>query len=137
MSMVSLHWLGSKLMAGKDSRGQSLVMGTWEELDPPWMGLKPSDLLLLSVASCSSWDVVSILTKQREPLEGLETTCTGEQRPDPPNVFTSVHLHFRVEGAVSPQKLERAIQLSVEKYCSVVNSLDPSIPVTTDYEIIE
>ena len=137
MSTVSLRWLGSKLMAGMDSRGQPLVMGTWEERDPPWMGLKPSDLLLLSIASCSSWDVVSILTKQREPLKALDAICTGEQRAEPPNVFTSVHLHFRVEGPVSPQKLERAIQLSVEKYCSVVNSLDPSIPVTTDYEIME
>ena len=137
MSTVTLRWNGSKLMTGMDSRGQSLVMGTWDERDPPWMGLKPSDLLLLAVASCSTWDVVVILTKQRQPLQALEVTCRGEQAPDPPYAFTSMHLHYAVHGSVAGDKVERAITLSLEKYCSVVNSLDSSVKVSTDFKILE
>ncbi len=135
--MVTLHWPGSKLMTGVDSRGQSLVMGRWEERDPPWMGLKPSDLLLLAVASCSTWDAVTILEKQRQPLQALEATCRGEQAPDPPHAFTSIDLHFAIHGSVAAGKVERAISLSLEKYCSVVNTFDPSVKVSTDYEIIQ
>lgn len=137
MGTVTLRWMGSQLMTGMDSRGQSLVMGRWEERDPPWMGLKPSDLLLLAAASCSTWDVVSILQKQRQPLQALEVTCTGEQSPDAPHVFTSIHLHYAVHGAVSGDKVERAIQLSMEKYCSVVITLKPTVDVSTDFEIIK
>ena len=137
MSTVTLRWVGSTLMTGMDSQGQSLVMGRWEERDPPWMGLKPSDLLLLAAASCSTWDVVTILSKQRQPLQALEVTCRGEQAPDPPHAFTSLHLHYAIHGSVASDKVERAIKLSLEKYCSVVNTLDSSVEVNTDFEIIE
>jgi putative redox protein len=137
MSKVKLRWIESTLMTGVDSRGQSLVMGRWEDHDPPWQGLKPSDLLLLAAASCSSWDVITILEKQRQPMQALEVTCNGDQAPDPPHVFTSLHLHFTVHGAVDADKVEWAISLSMEKYCSVINSLDSSVNITTDFEIIE
>ena len=136
MSTVTLRWVGSKLMTGMDSRGQSLVMGRWEERDPTWQGLKPSDLLLLAAASCSTWDLVTILTKQRQPLQALEVTCEGTQASDPPHAFTALHLHYAVHGSVAPEKVERAINLSLEKYCSVVNTLDSSVEVTTGFEII-
>lgn len=137
MSKVTLRWIESTLMTGVDSRGQSLVMGRWEDHDPPWQGLKPSDLLLLAVASCSTWDVITILTKQRQPLQSLEVTCTGDQAPDPPRAFTSLHLRYTIHGSVAANKVERAIALSLEKYCSVINTLDSSVKVTTDFEIIE
>lgn len=136
MSKVTLRWIESTLMAGVDSRGQSLVMGRWEDHDPPWQGLKPSDLLLLAAASCSTWDVITILTKQRQPMLSLEVTCTGDQAPDPPHAFTSLHLHFTIHGSVDADKVERAIALSMEKYCSVINSLDSSVKVSSDFVIV-
>lgn len=122
-------------MVGTDSFGHPLVIGSWPEQSPEWAGLKPSDLLLLSAASCSAYDVVMILQKQREPLRGLEVTCSGVQQPDPPYAFTALHLHYIAFGPVAEPKLARAIHLSEEKYCSVVNTLRPTVAITSDYEI--
>jgi putative redox protein len=123
-------------MVGADSFGHPLVVGSWPEQSPEWAGLKPSDLLLLSAAACSAYDVVMILGKQREPLQGLEVTCAGTQLPDPPYTFTALHLHYKASGAVDEQKLARAIALSEEKYCSVVTTLRPVVKVTSDFEIV-
>jgi putative redox protein len=92
---------------------------------------------MLAAASCSSYDVIMILTKQKEPLAGLEVTCTGQQMDEPPYEFTTLHLHYKVRGAVNPKKVERAIRLSEEKYCSVTNTLKHGVEITSDYEIIE
>ncbi|GAB4579681.1 MAG: OsmC family protein [Anaerolineales bacterium] len=135
-STIALKWLESQLMAGVDSFGHPIIIGSWPEKEPQWAGLKPSDLLLLSAASCSAYDVIKILFKQREPLEGLEVQCTGEQEPDPPYRFTKIHLHFKITGLVNLTKLERAIYLSQEKYCSVVNTLKPVVDITCDYELV-
>jgi putative redox protein len=137
MGTVAVKWIDSQLMTGVDSFGHPLVMGSWPEKSPEWAGLKPSDLLLLSAASCSAYDVVMILHRQREPLVGLEVTCTGEQEDEPPYKFTSMHLHYTLKGALNPSKVERAINLSEEKYCSVVNTLKPMVQITSSFEIKE
>jgi putative redox protein len=124
-------------MTGVDSFGHPLVMGSWPEKEPEWAGLKPSDLLLLSAAACSAYDVVMILTKQREPLQGLEVTCTGEQETKPPYAFTHIHLNYVIRGALNPKKVERAIRLSEDKYCSVVNTLKPTVKITSEFEVID
>jgi putative redox protein len=136
LGQVFVRWIDSQLMLGVDSYGHSLVAGSWPERDPEWEGLKPSDLFLLSIAACSAYDVVMILKKQREPLEGLEVMCSGEQLPDPPYTFTSVHLVYRVRGGVRREKLARAIELSEGKYCSVVNTVKPVVKVSSEYEIL-
>jgi putative redox protein len=136
MGTVTIKWIESTLMTGVDAAGHPLVIGWSRQREPEWAGLKPSDLLLLAAASCSTYDVVDILAKQREPLEGLEVTCTGEQLPEPPYAFTCIHLHYKARGAVNVNKLARAIQLSEEKYCSVINTLKPSVRISSDFEII-
>lgn len=136
MGTVTVKWIESNLMIGTDAAGRPLTIGWSRQRQPEWTGLKPSDLLLLAAASCSMYDVVDILTKQREPLEDLEVTCTGEQQPEPPYTFTCIHLHYQVKGPVNPNKLARAIKLSEEKYCSVLNTLKPTVNITSDYEIL-
>ena len=137
MSTVTLKWIESQLMLGTDSFGRPMVIGWERDKEPEWTGLKPSDLLLLAAASCSVYDVVAILTKQREPLTSLEVICSGDQLPDPPYTFTNIHLHYTVKGAVNPDKLKRAITLSEEKYCSVINTLKPAVTVTSDFEVVK
>lgn len=138
MGTVTLRWLESLLMVGTDSNGHSIVIGKNPEGDPPWNGIKPSDLLLLAAASCSAYDVVTILTKQREPMEDMKVVCSGEQLPEPPYAFTEIHLHYIVTGAINPEKLEKAIQLSEVKYCSVICTLSAGgLQVTSDFEIIQ
>lgn len=135
--LVKVRWVESNMMLGVDSRGTPLAIGTWPEQKPQWTGMKASDLLLLAAASCSTYDVASILNKQREPLLSIETICTGWQQTDPPFKFTQIHLHYVVKGKVNPERVSRAIQLSEEKYCSVTNTLRGSVEITSDFEIIE
>jgi putative redox protein len=137
MGTVTIKWIESTLMTGADSAGRPLSIGWSREREPEWAGLKPSDLLLLAAASCSTYDVVDILAKQREPLAGLEVICTGEQLTEPPYNFTCIHLHYAARGAVNSNKLAKAIQLSEEKYCSVINTLKPTVRITSDFSIAE
>ncbi len=133
---VNLRWAGARLMLGVDSRGATIPIGYDREKEPPWNAVKPSDLLLLAAASCSAYDVVTILEKQREPLRGLEVQCTGEQLSEQPYQFVSVHLHYVISGDIDPKKVARAIQLSEEKYCSVLATLRPGVKLSSDYEIM-
>jgi len=81
-------------------------------------GISPMKLLLLSVAGCTAYDVVMILKKMREPIEGLEVEISGERRDDHPRVYKKVHIHYRIFGNVKEEKARRAIELSQDKYCS-------------------
>jgi putative redox protein len=136
MGTITLRWVEDHLMLASDSNGHSIVIGRSPDEQFVWAGVKPSDLLLMSVAACSTYDVVEILTKQREPIKDLKVFCTGEQQSDPPYTFTSIHIQYKVYGDVNSDKLERAIKLSEDKYCSVISTLRPGVPVTSDFEII-
>lgn len=136
MGTVTLRWVESSLMVGSDSNGHSVVVGKSPDPEFTWSGIKPSDFLLLAVVSCSAYDIVDILTKQREPLTGFKATCSGDQQPEAPYTFTRIHIHYIVQGAVNPDKLERAIRLSEDKYCSVISTLRPGVPITSDFEIL-
>lgn len=135
MGAITLRWVESNLMVGTDSLGHSIVIGKSPE-DKTFIGFKPSDLLLMAAASCTMYDVTEILIKQREPLEDLKITCSGEQLAEPPYTFTRIHLQYAVKGAVNPVKLEKAIRLSEDKYCSVLSTLRLAIPITSAYEIL-
>ncbi len=137
MLSVTLRWAGGTLMVGTDSGGHSVTIGHSPDDPSQFIGMKPSDLLLLAASSCSTYDVVNILKKQREPLQDIKVICSGEQLPDPPYTFTRIHIHYMVYGSVNPEKLERAIHLAEDKYCSVISTLRCGTPVTSDYEIIE
>ena len=138
-STVNIKWIESTktLMAGVDSRGTPAVIGVWPEHEPIWRGLKASDMLLMSAAACSTYDVVNILIKQRAPLESLEVRCTGEQENEPPKRFTHIHLHYQFRGDLDQEKVKKAIHLSQDKYCTVLNTLRGSVEITSDWEIIE
>ena len=132
---VNVKWTGARMMQGVDSRGAAISIGYNRHADPPWSAVKPSDLLLLAAASCTAYDVVDILEKQREPLEGLEVLCTGEQQTEPPYNFVTIHIKYIIKGDVKPQKVDRAIKLSEEKYCSVLATLRAGVELSSEYEI--
>jgi len=136
MGQITMRWVEDHLMLASDTNGHSIVIGRSPDENHPWVGVKPSDLLLMAVASCCTWDVVEILAKQRQSLEYLKVTCTGEQQPDPPYTFTHIHVHYEVRGKVNPEKLKRAILLSEESYCSVISTLRSGVPVTCDSVIL-
>ena len=136
MSSVSVKWVGSQLMVGVDSFGHPLVIGSWPEKNPEWAAMKASDLLLLSAAACSAYDVVLILQKQRAALLDFEVEVKGEQEPEPPNRFTHIHMHYRFKGDLDERKVERAIQLTEEKYCSIICTLRPAVEFSYSKEIL-
>lgn len=134
-SEINVKWVESTLMMGVDSRGQSVIVGKNTDVEPPIMGNKASDLLLISAAACSMYDVITILKKQKQPLENIQIVCTGNQLEEAPHTFISIHLHYVITGDVDDDKLERAIELSEQKYCSVQATLRPTVELTSDYEI--
>lgn len=99
-------------------------------------GPSPVQLLVVALAGCMAIDVVDIVRKGRHPMTGCRATITGERRPDPPRRLTRVELRFHLRGAVPPHVVERAIQLSRDKYCSVWHSLREDIEFTTGFEIV-
>lgn len=101
-------------------------------------GISPMKLLLLSVAGCTAYDVVLILQKMREPIEGLEVEISGERREEHPRIYKKVHLHYRIKGNVSEEKAKRAIELSQDKYCSASAHVKLSgAEVTYSFEIMK
>lgn len=137
MAKISLRWVEEKVFVGTDSNGHSIVIGRTSAENHPWDGLKPSDLLLLAVASCAAYDVVEILTKQREPLYDFRVETSGDQLAEPPYSFTSIRNHCKISGPVDPKKVEKAIQLAEDKYCSVISSLRPKVDFHSDFEILQ
>jgi putative redox protein len=131
---VTVKWIEGKQFIGVDSTQHSVVLSTPDE----GIGIKPSELLLIAVASCTAVDVVEILTKKRMPLTLLEVTTSGEQDPNPPWTFRKIHLHFRIAGKNLTEKaVAQAIELSEEKYCSVAATIRATAEITTNFEILE
>jgi putative redox protein len=134
MGTVTVKWLDGKKFVGIDSTHHSVVISTADE----GIGVKPSELLLIAVASCSAVDVIEILTKKRMPLTYLEISTSGEQDPNPPWTFRKIHMHFRVDGMnLTDRAVAQAIELSEEKYCSVAATVRATAKITTDFEILE
>jgi putative redox protein len=99
-------------------------------------GMRPMQLLLAAAGSCSSIDVISILRKMKQELTGLQVEVTGDRDGDKvPSLFTAIHIHFILVGKLEEEKVRRAIELSMTKYCSVVKTLEKTAEITSSYEI--
>ena len=97
----------------------------------------PMEVVLMGLGGCSSVDVVEILKKQKLTVEEYHVDLEAERRTEElPAIFTKIHMHFVLKGGLPPAKVERAIVLSVEKYCSVVKMLEKTVEITHSYEII-
>ena len=99
-------------------------------------GCSPTETLLLSIAGCLSIDVVHILRKMRCEITKYEVSADGARKPDPPQYYTSVDMMIHISGkGITPKKIERAIALSRDKYCSVYHSLRKDLEVNINYKI--
>ncbi len=132
-----ITWIKDKTFTGQTESGHSIVIGTAEG-DSPKPGPSAMELVLMGSGTCSAWDVVEILRKGRQQVEDVIVELDADRAPEPPKVFTRVHMHFIVRGrGVDPARVERAIALSVEKYCSATMMLEKTATITHDFEIIE
>ena len=133
MGTSTVKWIGGKTFLGVDSTSHAVVLSTPAD----GVGIKPSDLLLIAIASCSAVDLVEILSKKRMPLSELEISATGEQDADPPWTFRKIHLHFKLRGKNLTEKaVSQAIELAEEKYCSVAATVRATAEITTEFEIL-
>jgi putative redox protein len=99
-------------------------------------GAKPSDLLPVSLAACTAYDVVEILRKQRQERRGLAVEVTSTQDPDPPWTFRAIHMAFEFTGTIEERRAERAIDLAERKYCAVAATLRPVVALTHAFTIV-
>ena len=131
MGTVNVTWFGSKKFVGVDSTNHSVVLSSTQD----GIGMKPSELMLVALASCTAVDVVEILAKKRADLTGLEISVSGEQDADPPWAFRKIHLKYCLRGRNLTEKaVEQAIELSEEKYCSVAATLRGVAEISYDFE---
>jgi putative redox protein len=136
---TTIRWLENAMFLGESGSGHTVVMDGPEASGGRNIGIRPMELMLLSVGGCSSYDVVSILKKSRQDISTCEAQVTGERVDAVPAVFESIHIHFKLAGKdLSVKHVERAIELSAEKYCSATIMLvKAGVKVTHDYEIID
>lgn len=121
----------------ENEEGQSIEFDGSPDYGGQDKGMRPMQILLSSVGACSVLDMVAILDKMREPYEDIQVKLNGTRKEGerPPKPFTAIHITFVVNGKVNQDKAEKAAALSVQKYCSVAESLDPNIKITHAVEI--
>jgi putative redox protein len=134
MSEIRLDWLHGKTFVGTDSTHHAIVIASPDE--EGGTGVKPSDLLLLGLASCASVDLIEILNKKRQLPDRMEVRVEGIQDESPPWTFRKIHMHFVFQGPrLQSPAVEQAIRLSEEKYCSVAATIRCAAEITTSFEI--
>ena len=135
---ISVNWVDGMLMVGKSHSGHSITMDGPPEIGGENLGVRPMEMLLLGVAGCTMIDVVSTLKKMRQDLTQCETKVNAERANDHPKVFTDIHIQFVLKGKdLDQNKVEKAITLSAEKYCSASIMLGKTASITHDFEIVE
>ncbi len=107
--------------------GNEVQMDSSPDIGGEGKGIRPMQMLLAAVGGCSSIDVILILKKQKQEIENFEVEVEGDKvKVEDHSVFKNIILHFKIDGNVEREKAERAIQLSMEKYCSVSKILQPT-----------
>ncbi len=136
---VNLRWTQGMQFIGTDEDGHSLVLDISADAGGENSGFRPMELLLISVAGCTAIDIVDILKKQRQPIQGLELQVSGERTTEYPKVFQKVRINYLLRGSgLNEKAVERAIKLSEKKYCSVGIMVRRSgAEVETEYRILD
>lgn len=122
-------------MGARTPSGHTVIMDAAPEVGGTNEGPRPMELVLVALAGCTAMDVLSILRKKRQPLEGFAMEVRGERAPDHPKVYTEIDLLYILKGNVDPQAVVRAIELSATKYCSVSAMLRSTARIRYRYRI--
>ena len=133
-----VKWVENTLMVGESQSGHAVVMDGPPEFGGQNLGLRPMEMLLLGMGGCTQFDVVHILRKSRQEVSFCEVELSAERAETEPKVFTRIHVHFKVGGpGLTEKAVERAVNLSAEKYCSASIMLSATAEVTHDFELVE
>jgi len=134
-----VNWVENVLFVAESDSGHAIVLDGASAGGGRNMGMRPMELMALSVCSCSSYDVVTILKKAKQSVTACEAEVTAERVDGTPATFESIHLHFKITGFdLSEKHVRRAIELSANKYCSAsIMMKNAGVKVTHDFEMHE
>jgi putative redox protein len=136
MTEIKLTRQGGYRFEATNSLGKTAVLDGPAKIGGNDDGMRPMEMVLVGLAGCSSFDVLHTLEKGRQEPEDVEVTVQAERADAVPSVFTNINLHFKVSGKVTEKRLSQAIDLSVEKYCSVAAMLSKTAKITSSFEIV-
>jgi len=135
---ASVKWLGEMAFEGLSGSGHSVILDSSPDFGGQDKGMRPMEMMLLGLGGCTSIDVMNILKKSRQDVTDCVAEIEAERAEEHPKVFTRIHVHFKVTGRdLSAPRVERAIALSAETYCSASIMLGKTAEVSHDFEIIE
>jgi putative redox protein len=133
-----VKWLEHMTFVGESGSGHAVVMDGAPEHGGRNLGVRPMEMLLLGLGGCTAFDVVMILKKSRQDIVDCEVTIDSDRAEEVPKVFTRIHIHFIVSGSnLDVGKVDKAVNLSAEKYCSASEMLGKTAKITHDFEIVE
>ncbi len=134
---ATVKWVDGAQFIGESGSGHAVVMDGPPDHGGRNTGVRPMEMLLLGLGGCSSFDVVSILTKSRQQVTDCRVELEAERAEGVPSPFTKIHMHFVVTGReLKDAQVKRAVELSATKYCSASIMLEAGgVVITHDYEI--
>jgi putative redox protein len=138
MTKANVKYTGGMQFVASADSGHAIVMDADADVGGSNTGSRPMELLLMGIGGCSGMDIISILRKKKQHVTALETNVSGTMADNYPHKYTEITLEFIVRGkAVSEEAVQRAVQLSMDKYCSVKATLEGSAKINFSYRIIE
>ena len=133
-----IKWVENVCFMGESESGHAVILDGAPEAGGRNLGMRPMEMLLIGMGACTSFDVVIILKKSRQPVTDCVAEIEAARADEIPKVFTRIHVHFIVTGnGLNPAQVERAVKLSAEKYCSASIMLGKAAEITHDFEIVE
>ena len=135
---TQIKWMQDVSFKGKSESGHEVILDGPEELGGKGLGMRPMEMMLIGMGGCTSFDVVTILKRSRQQITGCIAEIEAVRADTIPKVFTSIHIHFLIKGIDLQKKaVERAVELSANKYCSASIMLGKSVKITHDFVISE
>jgi putative redox protein len=135
---AKITWINGRAFLGESGSGHSVVMDGAPEAGGRNIGVRPMEMMLLGLGGCTAFDVVMILEKSREKVTGCEIELVAERASEDPKVFTAVKMVYTLTGkALKPAAVERAINLSSEKYCSASKMFEKTATITHEWNVVE
>lgn len=135
---AQVTWQGGMQFEGTSDSGHTLVLDSAPEVGGANNGFRPMELMAISLAGCTAMDVISILRKKRQEITSFEVIVEAPRAQEHPHVFTAMEITYVLRGkGIDPAAVERAMQLSEDKYCPAQAMLRKAAPISLKYEIIE
>ncbi len=136
MITAKVKWAEDMHFIGQSGTGHTIVMDASPDYGGFNSGMRPMELLLVGLGGCSGMDIVSILKKKKQDLRGLTINIKGKQSENYPKRFTEIEIEFVIKGKnLSEEAVKRAVELSMEKYCSVKATLEGSAKIIHSFSI--